>query len=194
MKKNHLIYVVPPYKIKKKNNFNRVISLPRSLLLGSKEDNPAMDAPMVSLDKCDFSRLTSSPCGKSDHYTIDKLLFNIFECSKEAITHLQTVKCTERTFSSSSTHGSFPESLLILYRSGIFSIDNGSLSLNICQKHRDEFGIYWKCNKVRCCHPDHPTSSKAKADRGAPPSLCKEYWLKTRQLIQVGTGKHQLII
>ena len=97
---------------------------------------------MVSLDKCDFSRLTSSPCGKSDHYTIDKLLFNIFECSKEAITHLQTVKCTERTFSSSSTHGSFPESLLILYRSGIFSIDNGSYCLWIYVKNIEMSSAY----------------------------------------------------
>ncbi|CAG2254402.1 unnamed protein product [Mytilus edulis] len=32
------------------------------------------------------------------------------------------------------------------------------------------------------------TSSKAKVDRGASPRVYKEYWLKTREVINIGTG------
>ena len=67
-------------------------------------------------------------------------------------------------------------------------LDKHSVNLRICQAHRDFFGLKWRWNKVSCGYPGHNVNSKAKADRGANPSLCKQYWLKTRQTIQVGTG------
>ncbi|XP_052075392.1 uncharacterized protein LOC127712825 [Mytilus californianus] len=81
-----------------------------------------------------------------------------------------------------------PEALLILYRSGIFSIDHTTLQLKICQAHRDLLGIHWRRNKHSCCYPNHNEKSKAKPDRGTTPSLSKQYWLKTRQTIPVGSG------
>jgi hypothetical protein len=60
----------------------------------------------------------------------------------------------------------FPEGLLILYRSGIFSVDRAAKSLSICPWHRDFFGIYWRDNSIKCQFKGHPVGIKAKADRG----------------------------
>jgi len=83
-----------------------------------------------------------------------------------------------------------PEALLILYRSGIFTIDTvtDSLNLKICQNHREYFGTRWRRSNARCIYPEH-NNRKGRTDRGASPSLCKEYYLKTRQTIPVGSGK-----
>ena len=83
-----------------------------------------------------------------------------------------------------------PESLLILYRSGILELSPSTLKLTICQKHRDHYGIYWKRNRRTCCYPDHPASSKARPDRGATLVQCKGLWMNARQCIPVGAGKH----
>ncbi|CAC5425772.1 unnamed protein product [Mytilus coruscus] len=80
-----------------------------------------------------------------------------------------------------------PESLLILFRSGIFTIDKTSLVLNICESHRVELGLNWRRGKVKCTYPDHNDRSRAKADLGANPTVCKEVWLKTRQIVPIGS-------
>jgi hypothetical protein len=79
---------------------------------------------------------------------------------------------------------------LILYRSGIFSVDRAAKSLSICPWHRDIFGGTILLSD--CQFKGHPVGSKAKADRGITPTLSKEYWLLTRQLIPVGLGKSQI--
>jgi ATP adenylyltransferase/5',5'''-P-1,P-4-tetraphosphate phosphorylase II len=47
-------------------------------------------------------------------------------------------------------------------------------------------------SKMRKIFKGHPVGSKAKADRGITPTLSKEYWLLTRQLIPAGSGKSQI--
>ena len=126
---------------------------------------------------CNFSYL-GGPCGPSQHYTTpDNKLNLISECTKDTSIHLKRLNSTEN-----SCCGDFPEGLFILYRSGIFSVDTTSTSLRICPKHRDSYGIYWHNNRTKCQYPDHPTSSKAKADRGTPPLMYKQNWLYTRQV------------
>ena len=136
---------------------------------------------------CDFSKLGGS-CGNSQHYISSVLsLDKIADCNKGTTHHLQRLNSSESTAASD-----FPEGLLILYRSGIFTVDLPSINLRICPKHRDIYGIYWLSNRTKCQYPGHPSSSKAKADRGATPLMCKQYWLSTRQLIPVGIGKRIL--
>nr|XP_034319740.1 uncharacterized protein LOC105334179 [Crassostrea gigas] len=79
-----------------------------------------------------------------------------------------------------------PEYIGILYRSGYFIIDKAVLSMKICLKHREELGARWKRSKKTCSYPGH--RGNMKADRGASPTMCKELWLKTRQIIPVGSA------
>jgi hypothetical protein len=54
------------------------------------------------------------------------------------------------------------------------------------------FGTRWKRGKVLCVYSKAKhNNGKARSgeDHGASPSLWKEYYLKTRQTIQVGSGK-----
>jgi hypothetical protein len=57
-------------------------------------------------------------------------------------------------------------------------------------RNREYFGTRWKRGKVLCVYSKH-NNGKARSieDHGASPSLWKEYYLKTRQSIQVGSGK-----
>jgi hypothetical protein len=64
--------------------------------------------------------------------------------------------------------------------------------LSICPWHRVFFVIYCRDNSIKWQFKGHPVGSKAKADRGTTPTLSKEYWLLTRQLIPVGSGISQI--
>ena len=141
------------------------------------------DGSTVSI-RCNFSHLEGC-CGKSNHYTNNKV-DQIDNCTKDTTTHLN------RLHSIDVSSANIPEGLLILYRSGIFSVDRAAKSLSICPWHRDFFGIYWRDNSIKCQFKGHPVGSKAKVDRGITPTLSKEYWLLTRQLIPVGSGISQI--
>ena len=75
---------------------------------------------------------------------------------------------------------------------GIFSIQE-TQSLTICPRHRAEFGIRWRCRKVRCTVPEEIAAHKtatAKGDRRVD-SRQSAYVLKTTgKLIQVGSRKY----
>ena len=73
-----------------------------------------------------------------------------------------------------------PETIVLLYRGVFFSIVCNTLSLAICNAHRQRVGLIWRRNKSTCCHSDHNVNSRAKPDRGATPTLCTEYryWLQ----------------
>jgi hypothetical protein len=130
---------------------------------------------------CDFSGVDNSICGSSEHYINGSLITSLVNCDKDTFAHLRSLNSSEDVV--------VPECLLILYRTGVFCVTEQTLKLNICQKHRDQFGIYWKRTSIKCTAPDHPVFSKAKADRGASPSLCKGYWSRSREAIPVGAGK-----
>ncbi|XP_062581853.1 uncharacterized protein LOC134243620 [Saccostrea cucullata] len=130
---------------------------------------------------CDFHKFSQIPCDETEEY------LRVVDCDRSTERHLACLKSSECVKGKPFQSYDCPESLLILYRSGIFTIDKNSLNLSICEAHRAHFGLNWRRGRVRCTYPDHDhSSSKAKSDRGATPSLCKELWLKTRQIIPVG--------
>jgi hypothetical protein len=99
--------------------------------------HPPLDGSTISI-RCDFSHLGGC-CGKSNHYTNNKV-DQIDNCTKDTTTHLN------RLHSIDVSSANIPEGLLILHRSGIFSVDRSAKSLSICPWHRDFFGIYWRVN------------------------------------------------
>ncbi|XP_076107223.1 uncharacterized protein LOC143075622 isoform X2 [Mytilus galloprovincialis] len=128
--------------------------------------------------KCTFAY--KSECGQSLHYASNVLCIPITKCDKPTSTHLRSLGCN-------STDYELPEGLLILYRSGIFSIDCSSCDIYICPKHRDDFGIYWRRQTRKCQSPTHPDQSVAKPNRGIPASVCKELWMTKRISLPVGS-------
>ena len=56
-------------------------------------------------------------------------------------------------------------------------------------RNREYFGTRWKRGKVLCVYSKHNNGkARSREDHGASPSLWKEYYRKTRQTIQVGSG------
>ena len=47
--------------------------------------------------------------------------------------------------------------------SGVFEIEQSHLKITVCQRHRNLFGIRWRCNKTRC---SIPTSAGIDAHKG----------------------------
>jgi hypothetical protein len=57
-------------------------------------------------------------------------------------------------------------------------------------RNREYFGTRWRRGKVLCVYSKHNNGkARSRENHGASPSLWKEYYLKTRQTIQVGSGK-----
>ena len=88
-----------------------------------------------------------------------------------------------------------PEDLLILYRSGIFTINTSIVNFQTCPKHRDDLEVYWKRQK-RTYRSPHPakTSSKSYAKcsrlRGIQASTCKKFWVISITFLTVAAGKN----
>ena len=138
-----------------------------------------MDTPTDEL--CSFS--CKSECGKSSHCDISSSkCFPILECAKPTTYHLRSLSC------SGPKDLELPEALLILYRAGIFSIDQSALTSTIGPKHRDELGIYWRPQQRKCQCPDHPQTSKAKPNRGLQAAYCKHFWTSSGIFLPVGAG------
>ena len=120
------------------------------------------DGSTVSI-RCEFSHLGGC-CGKFNNYTNNKV-DQIDNCTEDTTTHLN------RLHSIDVSSANFPEGLLILYRSGIFSVDRAAKRLSICPWHRNFSRIYWRDNSIKCQFKGHPVGSKAKTDRGITPTL-----------------------
>ena len=135
---------------------------------------------------CDFKHFTETNCTWE--------FVHIFECDRNTQKHLTSLKSSESIPGRPFQSYDCPESLLILFRSGIFSVDQTALNLYICESHRVFFGLNWRRTKTRCTYPGHNTTSKAKSDRGTYPTLCKELFLKTRQILPVGSGTKNNIL
>ena len=157
----------------------RVISRNGNLQSKEEENDNGMAAEdQIQCDFCTFSSIQfcSGP------------VIHLYECYKDASCHLRFLQSSERIPGQCGNFFDVPEAILLLYRGGIFSIDCNTLSLTICNTHRERLGLKWRRTKSTCCHPDHNVKSRAKPDRGATPTLCKEYWLQTRRTIPVRSG------
>ncbi|CAG2186996.1 unnamed protein product [Mytilus edulis] len=141
--------------------------------------NPHLTIAKITQLK-DWLELIEAECGQSLHYASNVLCIPITKCDKPTSTHLRSLGCN-------STDYELPEGLLILYRSGIFSINCSSCDIYICPKHRDDFGIYWRRQTRKCQSPTHPDQSVAKPSRGIPASVCKELWMTKRISLPVGS-------
>ncbi len=80
---------------------------------------------------------------------------------------------------------------------GIFEVNEQSLALSICPRHRDEFGVRWLCNKKNCSvpfdwapHKDHPR----KGDRGLTFEQSKQIYLMTNILVPVASRKSNFVL
>ncbi|CAG2239939.1 unnamed protein product [Mytilus edulis] len=113
---------------------------------------------------CDFYKFSTVTCNNLDPYV------HIFECQRSTERYLIGLKSSETIPGKPFEKLECPESLLILFQSGIFTLDKLSLNLNICESHRAELGLNWRRVKVQCTYPDHNDGSKAKADRGENPT------------------------
>ena len=49
---------------------------------------------------------------------------------------------------------------------GIFAVDESHKSLTICPRHRAEYGIRWRCSKVRCSLPVEIAAHKTDTVKG----------------------------
>ena len=78
--------------------------------------------------------------------------FQLNKCEKDTFPHL-------RMNGSSISNISVPESALILYRAGVFSLTSKHLERSICSSHRDQLGLYWYRTTRVCQHPYHGNSS-----------------------------------
>ena len=62
--------------------------------------------------------------------------------------------------------------------------------LTICPRHRAEFGIRWRCRKIKCTVPEEVAAHKSatsKADRRVDSSISAYILKNTGKLVQVGS-------
>ena len=136
-----------------------------------------MDEPEF---KCDFNSFYPYICDTSH-------VQRIVHCDKDTRNYLYGLKCSESIAGKPFQSYTCPEALLILYRSGLFTVDKCVLQMRICKTHRDNLGLSWRKSRTKCEFPDH--IGNGKADRGACASMCKELWISRRHLLPIGADK-----
>ena len=71
-----------------------------------------------------------------------------------------------------------------------------SVGYNVCPRHRDQFGVRWRCNKKGCACPVEWSGHNAqppKGDRGVTMEQSKRLFEVTKILIPVGSRKSYLL-
>lgn len=136
----------------------------------------ANSAGVIQKQFCTFARsCTSVSCDGEQE--------SISSCRTDTLQHLR--RCKSSPF---HAHVVIPEGLLLLFRSGLFSMNRDVIEFKICQNHKKHLGRQWVSNRRRCCHPLHPPTHKEKPDRGITCSMSKEIWLHERIVVPVGSG------
>ena len=70
-------------------------------------------------------------------------------------------------------------------------MDNVSRAITICPRHRESFGIRWRCNKKNCTCPSELAPHKTvKGDRGITLFHSEKVFRLTKVLIPVGSRKY----
>ena len=149
----------------------------------------------------------------------------IDECSKDVYNHLVYCKISDdivadceskllltwagrwfsfRRYKSSKTiflFGHFFLNLTGIHISGIFETEQSHLKITVCLRHRDLFGIRWRCNKPRC---SINTSAAIDAHRGKSSTPKAQDDLKrahsayvmsaTNMIAQVGSRKYLTLL
>lgn len=75
------------------------------------------------------------------------------------------------------------------FEKGIFTVKDSHMALNICPRHRDNYGLHWLCNRARFAVPKECKGhlrDSAKVDRGV--DVQSEFiYSKSGVLISVGS-------
>ena len=132
---------------------------------------------------CFLNNFDKHPCCFSNHYKSNRIFTRLSQCNKDIEPHLRSIHSFESSASETLT-----EAGLILSRVGLFVNPELVGHFNVCQSHRDAYGIYWKKTSHKCKHPLHGTS-KCKADRGTTYTKALEIQVIWRELVFVGDGK-----
>jgi hypothetical protein len=71
---------------------------------------------------------------------------------------------------------------------GIFEDDESRFDFTICPRHREMYGIRWRCNKKTCVCPSEWAGHKSvKSDRGLTLPQSKKLFQETQVLIPVAS-------
>ncbi|KAK3718419.1 hypothetical protein QZH41_008817 [Actinostola sp. cb2023] len=132
---------------------------------------------------CNYAALVGGLCGPSTYNSSITECVTLANCNKDVFSHLSLHKASDDVDVSS-------ESKLILARAGIFNVDEIHKRMTICPRHRDLYGIRWRCNKMRCAIPDGIAAHKSSSVKGqcGLTSLLSSYiFNQTKMLLPVGT-------
>ncbi|KAK3746674.1 hypothetical protein QZH41_020586, partial [Actinostola sp. cb2023] len=134
---------------------------------------------------CSYSTLLSptTPCGQSSEYPGSLECVSLKDCTKEIYGHLSSLQL-------GADEGLGNEMELLLSRAGVFSVEEKHFALNICPRHRADFGIWWRTRKMLCTIPKYLAAHKAASAKGSHHVDSKQsrYILKnSNTLIPVGS-------
>ncbi|KAL9959285.1 hypothetical protein ACROYT_G032596 [Oculina patagonica] len=133
---------------------------------------------------CEYAEKVGGQCGSSAEHPANSQCIAIEKCDKDIRGHLKTFA---GGFADSTLKS---EAELLLARAGIFEINSSHLSMSICPKHRDKFGLRWRCQKRFCAVPPswapHKTT-QMKGDRSVTFVQSKLIYKMTSTLVPIGS-------
>ncbi|KAK3725841.1 hypothetical protein QZH41_014066 [Actinostola sp. cb2023] len=138
----------------------------------------------MDMASCNYAAFVGGPCGSSLDSPANCQCITIDNCSKDIKSH---IKSFGAGFADSTLK---TEAELLLSRAGIFDINESHLKMSVCPRHRDAFGIRWRCNKRLCTSPSdwapHQTK-QMKGDRAITLLQSKLLYNMTLTLVPVGS-------
>ncbi|XP_078368927.1 uncharacterized protein LOC144652746 [Oculina patagonica] len=110
---------------------------------------------------CGFSALLddATACGSSRDYPGQEEYLSLRDCNRDITGHRQL-------YGLSGDDSLDSEWKLLLARAGVFAVDESHKLLTICPRHRAEYGIRWRCSKVRCSVPAVKAAHKKDTVKG----------------------------
>lgn len=80
---------------------------------------------------------------------------------------------------------------------GVFEFDYSKFQMTICPKHRDEFGIGWRCRQMLCKVPfalaPHHVKKRRRKERTLSFAQSKLIYSLTKILVPVGSRKYSTL-
>ena len=87
--------------------------------------------------------------------------------------------------------------LLLSSVPGVFEFDDSSFQMSICPKHRDDFGIGWRCQQKLCKVPlalaPHHVTKRRRKERTLSFAQSKMIYKLTSILVPVGSRKYSTL-
>ncbi|KAK3739296.1 hypothetical protein QZH41_019548 [Actinostola sp. cb2023] len=137
---------------------------------------------------CSYSAYVKGSCGSSKDKPDSVLCVTLANCRRPIKAHLKLLNVRDATLAS--------ESQLLLARAGLFEDSPEKLTLTVCPRHRDLFGIRWRCAKKYCLCPVSWAQHKLnqfRGDYGVTYNQSKGLYKLTDYLLPVGSQKTCLL-